>query len=132
MMLMCLNTIAMNYSHPDFVRAYEAGLIKILVEKNLALGIANSPMLPANCRAAHIFWTWTTFLLIPLSIYFTFFRIWWVGLVILFIVMPAFWRGAVTSAQQWVLEFSLKDANFYAKALSLGALVVKPADQPHP
>lgn len=118
----------MNYNHPDFVSAYKSGLIKVLVESSLAVRIANSPLLPANYRAAHIFWSWVAFLLIPYSLYFTVFRIWWLGLFLLFCVFPAVWRGVKTTAQQWVLEFSLKDADFYSKALMLGAIIIKPAD----
>ena len=118
----------MNYNHPDFVSAYKSGLIKVLIDSSLAVRIANSPLLPANYRAAHIFWSWVAVLFIPFSLYLTVFKIWWLGLLLLFFAPSAIWRAMKTTAQQWVLEFSLEDATFYSKALTLGAIIIKPAD----
>ena len=119
----------MNYNHPDFVSAYKSGFIEVSIYRNLATKIADSPLLlPANYRAAHIFWSWVALLIIPFSLYFTFFRIWWVGLFLLFCVFPVVCRSVQTTAVQWVLEFSLKDGYFYSKVLTLGAIIIKPAD----
>lgn len=114
----------MEMSHAAFVAAYEAGQVKAKIDKNTALKIACSSLLPLPNRAAHAVWSWFTFLLIPFSIYLVFFRAWWLGLLILIFVFPAFWRGVNTTAQQWVLEFSLKDPQFYKTATAIRALVI--------
>lgn len=115
----------MEMSYAAFVAAYEAGQVKAKVNKNAAVKIASSPLLPLQNRAAHTLWSWITFLLVPFSIYLIFFRTWWLGLLILIFVVPAIWRGVTTTAQQWVLEFSLKDPQFYETATAIRALVVE-------
>ena len=67
----------MKYDHSDFVDAYKSGLIKVLVADTMAVKIASSALLPMNYRAAHVFWSWVAFMLIPFGIYFTMFQVWW-------------------------------------------------------
>lgn len=118
----------MQYSYSDFVNAYESGLIKVLVADKAALQIAESSLLPKGCKNVYLCLSWLCLLIIPFGIYFTIFRTWWIGLLIIFVVRPYLCKVVLARVKLWVLEFSLKDAEFYAAALSREALIVKPAD----
>lgn len=118
----------MELSHNEFTSAYTSGRIKVLVNQELALKIVWTPLLPLANRIAAIFWGSVALLIIPFSFYLMFATTWWIGLLVLFFVRPAICSACLATAQQWVLEFSLKNPKFYEIAAETGAIVIEPND----
>lgn len=119
--------------HSKFVNAYREKLIDVQVNKQAALKIViASKLLPWGYRAAFYSGELISWLLIPVGIYFTFFHTWWLGLLMIFAARPYVCGVLINIAQMWIIQFSLKDPEFYAAALSYKAIIVRAIDQIHP
>jgi hypothetical protein len=111
--------------HSLFVNCWKQGLINIVVNRHAALSIANSKVLPKRYQAAHHFWCWMVFLLIPAAGATMYFFTWWAGLVIIMFI-PIMAEAIKTSAMQFMIDHALENPEFYYAALVNKVIVLSP------
>lgn len=106
----------MEYS--EFVELWKKGKLLVDVDKSKALRIANSKILPANYRVAHIFWSWVWILSIPVAVGVMFLYKWWVGLPILILITPMISKSTKKTAMQFMIDYALENSEFYKFAVT--------------
>src|SRR5688572_19785174 len=107
--------------HRDFVASWKTGLIRVSVNRTMALQIAGSKLLPSRYRVAHHFWSWIWFLSIPAGFMMMYFYSFWIGLLMLLVGTPLLSKATKQSAFQFMIDHALEDARFYALATEMGA-----------
>jgi hypothetical protein len=112
--------------HAQFVAGWQAGKLKVDVNRSLALQVANSDMLPRQYRAAHTFWSWIWILSIPAGLAVMFLFRWWAGLLMLILLTPGLSRATKTSAMQFMIDHAIENPEFYSWALDKELLVIAP------
>ncbi len=115
--------LKMEYS--EFVSLWKNGQLDVDVNQSMALQVANSKILPMNYRAAHIFWSWVWILSIPASFVVMYFYTWWAGLLSLFFLTPILSKSTKRSSQQFMIDYSLENEEFYKYACSEGIILVR-------
>lgn len=111
-------------THQEFVESYRSGRTVVRVNRSLAFRVMDSPLFPLRYRAAWTFWTWAWFLMFPGSIALGVLYHWWAGVLCLLLSGPVR-KGITRSAFEFVLEYALEDAGFYAKMQDLGMFDVE-------
>lgn len=118
-------------THSDFVDAYNAGSLKVHVDRSLALHLMNTPMMPRRYRAAHLFWTWVWFLSFPAAIALLIWYRWWVGLLLFFVALFPLRNAIGRSACRFVLDTALENEEFFLSAGQVRALIVEEKSDSH-
>jgi hypothetical protein len=112
----------------EFVSRYRAGAVKAVVDRSRAMHVCDrSARLPKQYRAAHALWRNLSFLLVvggPVSIIWV---PWYWGLAV-FALGVAMAPAVQKSAAGFVLEYALKDPDFYGEMIESGVLKVARAD----
>jgi hypothetical protein len=108
-------------THADFVAAYEAGSIRVNIDRASAARFLNArlllpfvalPVLGLGTALALTGWIWTGLAIIGAATAVRFIIRW--------------------SAPHFIITQALQDAQFYRDAASLGLLAITPAEAPHP
>jgi fatty acid desaturase len=111
--------------YEEFVEAYKAKKVSIMVNRSAAVHAMDGPMLPKRYRIAHHFWAWMAILLIPTAIVVGIFVQWWVG-VIVFITALIMFPAVQKAAADNVAEYAIEDKSFFELASKIGLIMVKP------
>lgn len=109
--------------HAEFVKAYNAGLVSLKVDRGKAKRWQHSKIAPR--RYYYAFWLWQlVWFAMPLgAAYFFFIGHWIWGLVVVaaFLATP---KAQGDTATQNVLEYALDDEKFYYEALIVGLMEI--------
>lgn len=98
-------------SHAEFVSLFKQKKLKVFVDPNKAGDFIDSNQSDPNKRAAHIFWSWSGLLMIPVGIVLLFFSLGW-GIFLIFFGLVVT-VSARNTAAQFVLQNILEDGLFF-------------------
>ena len=110
-------------THDEFVAKYRSGQCSAMVHKSFAMGMMGSRRLAKRYRYAHLLWSWVWLLSIPLAVVVGILTKWWIG-VIVFGVGMLLPRAIKRSAEGFVLDGALENAQFFDEAIKTGALKI--------
>ncbi len=111
-------------NHKEFVEKYKKGELEVMVHRTNSLRAISAGYLPKRYFWAHTFWSWIWFISIPAGIIFLFIKT-WLGILILFFISFLGGQAVRKSAQEFVLEHTLEDENFYKFAVEGGLIIIK-------
>ena len=98
-------------TYEKFIDNHHQGKVDIGVDNTTALILVKA--LPMRYYAAHLFWSWVSFLSIPTFIYIAIFHHWLTGILLLFIVTPLIWLSTRKSAAQFILNHAKDNKDFF-------------------
>jgi hypothetical protein len=110
-------------TYQEFVNKYKTGEIGLTIDPNKAGDFILSKFANKHNKPAHLFWTWTGVILIPLSIFFIFIH--WQYAIISFIAGALIINGARKSACQFVAENMVQDEKFWFYVLFHNGAIAK-------
>lgn len=111
--------------HSQFVNYWKNGALNVSVNRQAALRIANSKILPKRYQYAHLFWCSVWILLIPTSFAVMYFYTWWAGLAIL-AFNSILSKAVKTSAMQFMIDYAIENPEFYHIALLSKVIILNP------
>ena len=111
--------------HKEFAVKLKNKRLVIHVNRELALQVMDTNLLPSKYRMAHIFWSWIWILSIPIGIALMFIVKWWIVLLVIFLLAPILSSTAKNAACQNIILASYDIPDFYNLAVKKNLLIIK-------
>jgi hypothetical protein len=112
--------------HDEFISCRRAGRVDVEIDRSKALEIANAKTtLPARYQREYMWWTVAWLSTLPAAAVAAFFVKWWIGLLVLLFLTPALFRTANRRVMQFIIDYAVENAAFYAYAVENNVIRVR-------
>lgn len=119
-----------NLNHAQFMELRRANKVRLGIDKDLALKVSQSGLMPkkSTIGAASTFWTWFSVALFFGSIYLSFTFAWWVFIpgIVLTVV---FFNANKAGNSENLLDLADQDGDFYEQVRTLGVWQYQMAEE---